>query len=116
MDNQAIFPDTASAVLVKFYMDDYLDSFEDPNIAFKQSQELIILLVLCGFMLTKFQIDFIKINYELNPSESATHQGSKNFVKCEDKSSHVIGLKWGHIDDTLVVSRGVSHEHKSSIT
>ena len=67
-------------------------------------------------MLTKFQIDFIKINYELNPSESAPHQGSKNFVKCGDKSSHVIGLKWGHIDDTLVVSRGVSHEHKSSIT
>ena len=43
MDNQAMFPDAASAVLEKFYMDDYLDSFEDPDVAFKMSQELITL-------------------------------------------------------------------------
>ncbi|XP_063717837.1 uncharacterized protein LOC134844942 [Symsagittifera roscoffensis] len=46
MDNQAMFPDAASAVLEKFYMDDYLDSFEDPDVAFKMSQELITLLAL----------------------------------------------------------------------
>ncbi|XP_063728551.1 uncharacterized protein LOC134856114 [Symsagittifera roscoffensis] len=59
MDNQAMFPDAASAVLEKFYMDDYLDSFEDPDVAFKMSQELITLLALGGFKLTKF-ITFLR--------------------------------------------------------
>ena len=54
MDNQAMFPDAVSAVLEKFYMDGYLDSFEDPDVAFKMSQELITLLALGGFKLTKF--------------------------------------------------------------
>ena len=49
MDNQAMFPDAASAVLEKFYMDDYLDSFEDPDVAFKMIQELITVLALGGF-------------------------------------------------------------------
>ena len=39
MENQAMFPDAVSAFLEKFYMDDYLDSFEDPDVAFKMSQE-----------------------------------------------------------------------------
>ena len=36
MDNQALFPDASSAVLEKFYMDDYLDSFDDPDVALKR--------------------------------------------------------------------------------
>ena len=59
-----MFPDAASAVLEKFYMDDYLDSFEDP--AFKISQELITLLALGGFKLTKFINNVTKINKEFN--------------------------------------------------
>ena len=62
MDNQAMFPDAASAVLEKFYMDDYLDSFEDPDVAFKMSQELITLLALGGFKLTKFISNVTNIN------------------------------------------------------
>ena len=104
MDNQAMFPDAASAVLEKFYMDDYLDSFEDPDVAFKMSQELITLLALGGFRLTKFISNVTKINKELNPPQSAPQQESKNIVTCGDNSSHVLGLKWDHIDDTLVVS------------
>ena len=61
-DNQAMFPDAASAALEKFYMDDYLDSFEDPDVAFKLSQELIALLALGGFKLTKFITNVTKIN------------------------------------------------------
>ena len=49
MDNQAMFRDAASAVSEKFYMDDYLDSFDDPDVGFKLSQELITLLTLGGF-------------------------------------------------------------------
>ena len=116
MDNQAMFPDAASAVLEKFYMDDYLDSFEDPDVAFKTSQELITLLALGGFKLTNFISNVTKINKELNPPQSAPQQESKNIVTCGDNSSHVLGLKWDHIDDTLVVSRGVNRELKNSIT
>ena len=54
MDHQAMFPDAESSVLEKFFMDDYLDSIEDPDVALKLSQELIILLALGGFKLTKF--------------------------------------------------------------
>ena len=61
MDNKAMFPDTASAVLENFYMDDYLDSFEDPDYAFKMSQELITLLALGRFKLTKFISNVTKL-------------------------------------------------------
>ena len=82
MDNQAMFPDAASAVLEKFYMDDYLDSSEDPDIAFKMSQELITLLALGGFNLTKFISNATKIIKELNPPQSAPQQENKNIVTC----------------------------------
>ena len=39
MSNQEMFRDAESAVLGIFY-DDYLDSFESPDVAFKLSQEL----------------------------------------------------------------------------
>ena len=116
MDSEAIFPDAASAVLENFHMEDYLDSFEDPDGAFKLSQELITLLALGGFRLTKFISNVTKINNESSPSESAPQQGSENLVFCGDNSSHVLGLKWDHIDDLLVASRSVSHKLKSSIT
>ena len=93
-------------------MDDYLDSFDDPDVAFKKSQELITLLALGGFKLTKFIRNVTKINKELNPPQSAPQQESKNIVTCGDNFSHVLGLKWDHIDDTLVVSRGVNRELK----
>ena len=66
MDSQAILPDAASAVLKNFHMDDYLDSFEDPDVAFKLSQELITLLALGGFKLIKFIGNVIKIYNELS--------------------------------------------------
>ena len=116
MDNQAMFPDAASAVVEKFYMYDYLDSFKDPDVAFKMSQEVITLLALGGFKLTKFVSNVTKINKELNPPQSAPQRESKNIVTCGDNSSHVLGLKWDHIHDTLVVSRSVNRELKNSIT
>ena len=148
MDNQAMFPDAASAVLEKLYMDDYLDSFEEPDVAFKMSQELITLLALGGFELTPC----IPHHPPVNPNKpgkvrrvlngaSKLHGTSLDksllvepnllqnlvfvllrfrqhhfAVTCGDNSSHVLGLKWDHIDDTLVVSRGVNRELKNPIT
>ena len=45
-----MYPVAAKAVLEKFYMDDYLDSFACPD----KSQELVKMLKLGGFKLTKF--------------------------------------------------------------
>ena len=53
-DNIRKFPDAAQAVLVKFYMDDYLDSLETPHEALSRSKKLVELLKLGGFKLTKF--------------------------------------------------------------
>ena len=76
MDNEAMFPDVASAVLEKFYMYAYLDSFEDLDVAFKLSQELITLLALGGFKLTKFNINITKINKDLNPHPKRAATGN----------------------------------------
>ena len=53
-DNQAEYPEAASAVVQKFYMDDYLDSFENTADALSLSKDLVAMLKLGGFNLTKF--------------------------------------------------------------
>ena len=53
-DNQAAYPDAAQAVHEKFYRDDYLDSMETREEALKRGQDLVRLLRLGGFKLTKF--------------------------------------------------------------
>ena len=97
-------------------MDDYLDSFEDPDFAFEMSQDMITLLALGGLKITKFISNVTKIIKELNPPRSAPQQESKINETCGDYYSHILGLKWDHIDDTLVVSRGVNREFKNTIT
>ena len=37
-------------------------------------------------------------------------------VLCQEDSSHVLGLKWDHTNDTLVVSRGTSCSTTKSLT
>ena len=63
-DNQVLFPDAASAVVQKFYMDDYLDSFLEPEQALKLSKDLVELLKLGGFKLTKFVSNVKEIQKE----------------------------------------------------
>ena len=41
--NQAMLPNAAFAVVEKFYLDNYLDSLEDPDVTFELSQELVII-------------------------------------------------------------------------
>ena len=49
-DNQAEYPEAASAVVQKLYMDDYLDSFQNRDDALKLKRDLISLLKLGGFV------------------------------------------------------------------
>ena len=53
-DNTRKYPDVAEAVLDKFYMDDHSDSLETPHEALSRANNLVELLKLGGFKLTKF--------------------------------------------------------------
>ena len=100
--------EAASVVNEKFYMDNYLDSFENVTHAIKISRDLVSLLKLGGFNLTKFVINADEITSAMNPEESETSSSSiKEICNGAEQSSHILGLKWDHRKDTLVVSRGV---------
>ena len=53
-DNVSKYPEATKGVLENFCMDDYLDSVESPEMALKRSNELVQILHLCGFKVTKF--------------------------------------------------------------
>ena len=97
-DNMFTYPETASVVNENFYMDDYLDSFENVTHAIKISRDWVSLLKLGGFDLTKI----VDIADESEISSSLI----KEICKGAEQSSQVLGLKWDHVKDTLVVSRG----------
>ena len=101
-------------VLENFYMDDYLDSVESPEKAINRSKELVHLLHLGGFKLTKFVSNVPNLADRIDGSPQSTEP--KVIVSCQEDSSHVLGLKWDHTNDTLVVSRGTSCAITKSLT
>ena len=105
-DNAKFYPEAAKAVLENFYMDDYLDSVESPENAINRSKELVHLLHLGGFKLTKFVSNVPNLADRIDGSPQSTEP--KVIVSCQEDSSHVLGLKWDHTNDTLVVSGGTS--------
>ena len=68
LDNEKAYPVAAKAVLEKFYMDDYLDSFACPDKALSASQELVEMLKLGGFKLTKFISNVPNLAQTVDPS------------------------------------------------
>ena len=101
-DNEATYPLAAKAVQQKFYMDDYLDSVECPETALKLSQELIEMLKLGVFKLTKFISNVNDLSETVEPSVPVPQV--KEIVQHPTITSHVLGLKWDHKADTLNVS------------
>ena len=95
-------------------MDDYLDSVESPERALKRSKELVPLLHLGGFTLTKFVSNAPNLADRNDGSPQST-EPRVNASSKED-SSHVLGLKWDHNNDTLVVSRSTSSKLNKSLT
>ena len=95
-------------------MDDYLDSVESPEKAINRSKELVHLLHLGGFKLTKFVSTVPDLADRIDGSPQSTKP--KVIVSCQEDSSHVLGLKWDHTNDTLVVSRGTSCAITKSFT
>ena len=113
-DNAKFYTEDAKAVLENFYMDDYLDSVESPEKAINRSKELVHLLHLGGFKLTKFVRYVPNLADRIDGSPQSTEP--KVIVSCQEDSSHVLGLKWDHTNDTLVVSRGTSCAITKSLT
>ena len=105
-DNVNQYSEATKAVLENFYMDDYLDSVESPERARKRSKELVHLLYLGGFKLTKFVSNVSNLADQIDGSPQSTEP--KVIASSKEDSSQVLGLKWDHNNDTLVVSRGTS--------
>ena len=95
-------------------MDDYLDSVESPEKAINRSKELVHLLHLGGFKLTKFVSNIPNLADGIDGSSQSTEP--KVIVSCQEDSSHVLGLKWDRTNDTVVVSRGTSCAITKSLT
>ena len=113
-DNVNQYPEATKAVLENFYMDDYLDSVQSPERALKRSKELGHLLHLGGFKVTKFVSNVPNLADRIDGSPQSTEP--KVFASSKEESSHVLGLKWDHNNDTLVVSRGTSSTVTKSLT
>ena len=118
VDNQDRYPDAAYAVLNNFYLDDNLGSVKNPETALMLSRSLVELLKLGGFNLTKFISNVPNLSSKLNPPKTSANI-SKEIITAAinpDTALHNLGLKWDHVTDTLVVSRGVNRELKDSVT
>ena len=116
-DNMSTYPEAALVINEKFYMEDYLDSFENVTHAIKISRDLVSLLKLGGFNLTKFVSNADEITSAMNPEESETSSSTiKEICNGAEQSAHVLGLKVDHVKDTLVVSRRVDRPLNKAIT
>ena len=92
-------------------MDDY---WESPERDLKISKELVHLLRLGGFKLTKFVSNAPNLADQIDGSPQFTEP--KVTASSKEDSSHVLGLKWDHNNDTLVVSRGTCSSLTKSLT
>ena len=67
-NNQNRFPEAAKAVQQKLYMDDNLDSIDCPERTLQLSRDLIEMLKLGGYKLTKFISHVPRLAETLEPS------------------------------------------------
>ena len=95
-------------------MDNYLDSVESPEKTINRWMELLHLLHIAGFKLTKFVSNVPNLADRIDGSPQSTEP--KVIVSCQEDSLHVLGRKWDHTNDTLVVCRGTSCAITKSLT
>ena len=90
-DNIRKFPDAVQAVLDKFYIDNYLDSLETPHEALIRAKNLVELLKLGGFKLTKF-IKITPHSFDEIDNNDQLCQPRVILVSDEEAPSHVVGI------------------------
>ena len=66
-NQQQFIENVVNSVLKRFHMDDYLDSFDDPQTAAKAITDVVALLKLGGFDLAKFIFNSRDILKEISP-------------------------------------------------
>ena len=93
---------------------DCLDSVESSEKALKRSKVLVLLLHLDNFKLTMFGSNVLNQADRIDGSPQSTEP--KVIASSKKDSSHVLGLKWDHNNDTLVVSRATSSTVTKSLT
>ena len=99
-------------------MDDYLASVKIPETTLTLSLRLVELPKLGGFSLTKFLSNVPNLSLKLNPPKTSANNSEEIITAAinPETASHVLGLKWNHVAEMLVVSRRVNHELKDSVT
>ena len=108
VDNETEYPEAALAVQQNFYMDDLLVSVQSESEAFNLSKQLVTMLKLGGFNLTKFVSNIHEFANELNSTNNDAVEPVKDISNESSDTSHVLGLKWEYKHDTLKVRRGIS--------
>ena len=108
VDNETEYPEAALAVQQNFYMDDLLISVQSESEAFNLSEQLVNMLKLGGFNLTKFVSNIYEFANELNSTNDDAVEPVKDISNESSDTSHNVGLKWEYKHDTLKVSRGIS--------
>ena len=83
-DNRIQFLEAANSVENNFYIDDYLKSSPTVNEATKKAQDLV------------------------DPKHQRPAESNEKVLVTDEETFHVLGLKWNHSRDTLVVSRGTT--------
>ena len=106
--------EATKAVLENFYLDDYLDSVESHERALNRSKELMHVLRLSGFKLTKFVSNVPSLADQIDGSQMSTEP--KVIASAKEESSQVLRLKWDHNNDTLVLIRDTSSTVTKSLT
>ena len=115
-DNRTQFLEAANSVENHFYMDDYLESSPTVNEATKKAQDLVEMLAKGGFKLTKFVSNVPSLVNYVDPSSQPSTESTEKVLVTDEETSHVLGLKWNHSRDTLVVSRGTTPDLNRPIT
>ena len=88
-DNVSQYPEATKADQENFYMDDYLDSVESPERALNRAKELMHLLLLGGFKLTKFVSNAPNLADQIDESPHSTEP--KVFASSMEESSTCLG-------------------------
>ena len=112
-DNTSQFPEAAQSVINNFYMDDYLESSPYIEEATRKAKDLVKLLSLGGFKLTKFVSNVRTIPPQVETDPTIPTETKE--IPSTEESSHVLGLKLNHSSDTLAVSRGTNPEIKAKV-
>ena len=95
-------------------MDDYLDSVEPPERALIKSKELVHFLHLGGLRLTKSVSNVPDLADQFDESAQSTEP--KVIASSKEESMSVLGPKWDHSNNTLVVSRGANNTITKNLT